>query len=279
MSQEKLQQSRESSLFAPEDRDRSNKWKPDQFEPSLTNDELNSALKDLNVNNLYRKIDRTYADPPVNLQNFGLFSFIPAKGATPNEHGSYGYAKLRGNFASAMEANQHAERIVKDVDSYHQIFHTYVGRPFPLTNSSKYSAETEEVDLNKQISKDLSNDVKNKRIEDKREIQKIQERHDNLQKEVDREAADPYENYITLRVKKAQLTWTYLEHQKKMVEVKEFIIKARKDIEELEVEHSDYKDTYYQKYMDARKDAGIKDDANSKDNFIKFMVEDADLGF
>ena len=37
---------------------------------------------------------------------------------------------------------------------------------------------------------------------------------------------DPYEEYITARVKQAQLIWTYKEHQKKMAEIKELIIKT-----------------------------------------------------
>ena len=36
----------ESSLTTPSDRDLNNKWKPNQFEPPLNNDELKEALND-----------------------------------------------------------------------------------------------------------------------------------------------------------------------------------------------------------------------------------------
>ena len=39
-------------------------------------------------------------------------------------------------------------------------------------------------------------------------------------------------------------------------------------------------ESYYEKYMQARKDAGITEDIKeAQDNFIKFLVEDVDLGF
>ena len=37
---------------------------------------------------------------------------------------------------------------------------------------------------------------------------------------------------------------------------------------------------YYDKYMEAREKAGIKESKmDAEDNFIKYMVEDVDLGF
>jgi hypothetical protein len=39
-----------------------------------------------------------------------------------------------------------------------------------------------------------------------------------------------------------------------------------------------FKETYYEKYMKAREDAGIKEsNEESQDNFIKFLVEEAVL--
>ena len=94
------------------------------------------------------------------------------------------------------------------------------------------------------------------------------------------EEIDTYDDYITQRVKLAQLSFTYLEHQKKMVEVKDIIIKTRKVLKELDEEFPDYQNSYYDKYMQARKDAGLKESKMDADaNFIKFLVEDADLGF
>lgn len=276
---------KENSLTAPSDRDRTNVWRPEQSEPPLTREQGDEAYKALNNDAYTRRfprIDRTYADPPLSLQNIGLISFTPAKGATPNDKGVYGFAKLRGNFGNSIEANQRAEELIRNYDSYHQIYHTYVGRPFPLTLSSDYSAETEEIDIRREQTRSISSSVRDKQKEEQRNVKDIQEREQKLLKESDQdpEDVDPYETYITLRVKKAQLIYTYLEHREKLEEVKKVLIKTRKEVDEMDKENPDYKDKYYDKFMEARRQVGVKETPeNAKDNFIKYMVEDVDLGF
>lgn len=271
----------ESSLTSPADRDRSKKWRPSS-EPALTTEETRAAVRDLNntafIKN-YPRSDRTYADPALPMQSIGLISFVPAKGATPNDNGVFGFAKLRGNFATDVEADQRAEFLIRNADSYHQIYHAWVGRPFPITDSSRYSAETREIDIRKEAAESISDSIRRKKKQDKREIQEIKDREKALKEDVSKDE-DPYDRYITLNVKKAQLSWTYLEHQRKMQEIKELVIKARADIKELDDEHPDFSKNYYQKYLDARAEAGIKESKDaSHDNFMKYMVEDADLGF
>lgn len=274
---------KENSLTSPLDRDRENKWRPEQGAPELTSSETESAMKELNVTSFtdkFPRVDKTYADPTLPMQYIGLISFVPSKGATPDEQGVYGFAKLRGNFSSEIEASQRAEFLIRNVDSYHKIYHTYVGRPFPITVSSDYSANTDEIDIRKKTTETISKDIKAKREDDQREMREIQQREENLLKQSKQEDVDPYENYITLRVKKAQLQFTYLEHQKKMAEVKETLISTRQTISEMDTEYPDFQDKYYDKYMQARKDAGFVDDPEKlKDNFLKFLVEDAELDF
>jgi hypothetical protein len=92
------------------------------------------------------------------------------------------------------------------------------------------------------------------------------------------EDVDPNEEYVTLRVKKAQLSWTYLEHQKKMDEIKEIILKTRTRIEEMDNIDPTFKEKYFEKYMKARRDTGLSEStAESENNFMKFLVEDAVL--
>jgi hypothetical protein len=274
---------KENSLTDPLDRDRVNKWRPEQGAPALSQIQVEDAVKTLNNTSFtdkFPRIDRTYSDPAVPMQYISLVSFTPSKGATPNEHGVYGFAKVRGSYSSEIEANERAEFLIRNVDSYHQIYHVYTGRPFPITSSSKFSAETSEVEIRKETASAVSTNIKAKKFEEEKEIKEIKKREENLLEESRRDELDPYDEYITQRVKKAQVIFTYLEHQKKMAEVKEIIIKTRKIVEEMDEEYPDFKDSYYEKYMKARRDAGFKDfEKTSEDNFIKFMVEDVDLGF
>jgi len=272
----------ENSLTAPSDRNPDKKYKPNQGHKKLTEVEVKNAMDTLNNEDFIRKIfprvERRYADPVDPMQRIGLISFTPAKGATPNSNGIYGFAKVRGNYATNQEANERAEFLIRNVDSYHQIYHAYVGRPFPLTNSSKYSAETDEIDIRKSITESVSSNIKNKKDEERKVVKEIEEREKNLLSESKREEEDPFEHYITLRVKKAQIAWTYLETQKKLDEMKDIIVKTRTEIETIDEESSEFKDKYFKKYMEARKDSGLSTEVG-QENFMKFLVEDAPLGF
>lgn len=279
----------ESSLTAPEDRKttKDHPWRP-SLEPPLSEEDFNRATEELNNNSYmglnFPRVDRVYADPAIMNQVYGLISFIPAKGSKPNKNGVYGYAKLRGNYGSDIESNQRAEFLIRNVDSYHQIYHTFVGRPFPLTSSSKYSAEVDEIDIKKDMTESISSDVKNKRMKEKREVEEIQQREAELLKESKKAQAgekvyDDFDEYITLKVKKAQLTWTYLEHKKKMAEIRQHIVRSRADIEDMDKREPDFQNQYFEKYMNARKQAGLGESQykQTEDNFMKFMVEDVEI--
>lgn len=279
---------RESSLTAPEDRTTTitNPWKPDRFRP-LTDGETDAAMTVINDNSFigfdFPRKDRVYSDPPIFNQTYSLFSFVPAKGATPNEHSVFGYIKIRGCYGTDIEASQKAEEIIRNVDSYHTIYHAFTGKPMPLTSSSKYTKEVSEIDIRKQMTESVSAEIKRKKFDEKRTMEEIQQRETELLEEsrkiqAGEDVEDQFETYITLKVKKAQLVYTYVEHQKKMEEIRHILVKTRKELEELEALDPTYKDKYFDKYKNAREKAGIKlDDAQMQENFVKFMVEDYEL--
>lgn len=275
---------KENSLTTPEERDLENRWRPEQGAPALSEDEVNLAMSELSntaYTEKFPRVDRTYADPPPPMQTIGLISFTPAKGATPNENGVFGFAKLRGNYNTSQEADQRAEFLIRNVDSYHQIYHTYVGRPFPITASSKYSAETSEIDIRKEATQAISKNIKDKKVEEQKDVDDIKKREEALlaeNKNIEENGVDSFDEYITLRVKKAQLLWTYQEHIKKLEEVRGLILKTRDSITELDEKHVDFKDKYFEKYKKARADAGIKDTKEELEtNFMSFLVQETEL--
>jgi hypothetical protein len=271
----------ENSLTAPSDRDPARTYKPNQGHRALEEDEVKEALSELDNNKFVRKflrVERRYADPVEPMQRIGLISFVPAKGATPNDKGVYGFAKLRGNYPTDQEASERAEVLIRNVDSYHQIYHTYVGRPFPCTVSSDYSDETSEIDLRKAMTESVSASIKQKKKTERQQIQEIEEREKELLEDAQKDEEEPLDFYTTLRVKKAQVTWTYLETQKKMDQMKETIIKTREQIKKMEKENDSYSKNYFKKYCDARKESGLDNSAN-QDTFMKFLVEDVELPF
>ena len=223
----------------------------------------------LNFIRKYPQIERTFADPGILGQKFCLVSFVPSIKAVPDPDGIYGMIKIRGSFDTEHEALSRSEFLISNIDSYHKIYTAWVGRPFPATSSSQFSAETTEVDIKNKITKIVSEDIKQQKLAEKKEIEDIKEREANLLDDVQKEE-DPYDHYTVQRVKKAQLVWTYIETQKKMDKMKESIIKTRAEIIKLDKENPDFINKYEQKFFEARSKAGIKPD---NDSFIEYMGE------
>jgi hypothetical protein len=270
---------RENSLTTPSDRNLVDRWLPEQGKPKLTETEVSSAVSTLSQKAYLEKFpqfDRVYCDPPMAMQQFGLISFVPSRGATPDSNGIFGFAKLRGNFSTILESDERAEKIIRDVDSYNSIKHCVVGRPFPLTTSEDFSEVVNEIDIKKVATEEISSNIKAQRAKDKDQVDTINKREEALREDVSKEV-DPYDEYITLRIKTAQLSWNYIEHIRKIKEIKELVIAARKTVAEMDVTYPEFQATYYKKYMDARKEAGIKESSEDADNFIKFLVQDVPL--
>lgn len=282
---------KEHSLTSPDDRDKTLRWRPEQGSDDLTNIEVQNGMDELNNKSFVEKfprVDRVYADPAVSLQHIGLLSFTPAKGASPNKNGVYGFAKLRGNYSTHIEADQRAEYLIRNADSYHQIYHTYVGRPFPITFSSQYSAETAEIDIRKETTGAISASIRNMKESEQKEIKDIKDRQEKLLTESTKAKEDdgsgeppeqdPYEDYITQNVKKAQLSWLFAEHLTKLQEVRDIILSTREKIKEMDDEHPEFRDQYFDKYMEARRSSGIDDtESDTSTNFMRFMVTDIQL--
>ena len=268
----------QTSLTAPNDRT-SNTFRIAE-KVDLTPEETRNATQDLvskDIIRTYPSSERTFADPTIAGQKLCLVSFVPSVDAVPDKDGVYGMIKVRGSYDTEEEADDRAELLIRTVDSYHKIFTAFVGKPFPATTSSKWSADTNEIDIKKKVTEVISKDIKRQRMEEKKEIDDIKEREKKLMEDVEKDF-DPYERYIELRVKKAQLVWTYLETQKKMEEMKESIIKTREEIAELDEEEPSFFSTYREKYMSARRDAGLKDDDAS---FLSYLgdEDEKDLAF
>jgi hypothetical protein len=243
----------------------------------LTEEQVESAMDDLNKRDILTKfprVDKFYADPQHNNQVYCLHSFVPSKGATPDSKGVYGMIKCRGAFSSQQEANDRAESIIRNVDSFHSIYHSYVGRPFPLSRNPDYVKEVSEIDIRKDIVDTISSDIKKVKDEERKQIDEIKERERKLVEDTQK-PEDPYDKYTTLRVKKAQVSWTYLESLKKLREMKTIILKTREEIAEMDTENEDYRNQYLDRYYSARKDAGLGMD----DSFIKYLEVEADLDF
>ena len=271
-----------NSLTAP--------WDRESAKPStvgrgtvLSEEQVQSAVSELidtGITDKFPKVDRMYADPIYNNQMYCLHSFVPSKGATPDDHGVFGFMKIRGAFQTIDEANQRSEWLIRNVDSYHSIHTGYAGRPFPIcTDTKKFVAETVQVDIKKKATEVISEDIKEKRMKEKQEIKDIKDREAKLLDESKEDfVPDPIERYTKLQVKKAHLVWTYVKTREKLLEMQPKIRNAYAEIREMDAEDESYSRDYFEKYMNARREAGIPED-HVADNFQQYLVEDAELDF
>lgn len=270
-----------SSLTSPSDQ--TSKFKASVSEPPLSKDEISEAMEQLYRTSLvskYPKLERSFVDPAIPLQQFGLLSFIPSKGATPDKDGIFGMAKIRGHYATEQEANERSEFIIRNVDSYHPIDLYYVGRPFPISvNSEKFAKTVNTVDIKQAITQTISADVKEKREKERAEIADIKEREKRLlEQSKDDYEESPYEKYTTLLVKRAQLIWTYKNMIDRLNEVKNALVNVRADLRSMDDDTMDYYNESKRRYMEARDAVGIPAD-NAENGWIQYLVQDIDIGF
>jgi hypothetical protein len=245
--------------------------------PPLTEKELGEALESKVKSLMFPQIDRQYADPPLMNQKICLVSFIPSSGARPDSDNIYGMMKVRGVFATEEEANERAEMLIRNHDSYHEIFHAFVGRPFPVTNEEGFEKELQTIDIRKKTVKLISEDILSKKREEEKEVREMQDREKNLLDQSKRAKEDlpedPYDIYITDQVKRAQLIWTYRETMKKCLQMKDIIKTTNETIAKTEADHPEFLDQYRDKYMAARKEAGLEEKQDD-DSFIKYLGVD-----
>lgn len=282
-----------NSLTSREDFDRAKIYKPRTnllpFSDKTLEREAIDALTIKDGIHNFPMIDSRFCDPDMQEQMVGLFSWVPAKGATPNKDGVYGMIKLRGNFTDEDKANIRSEYLIKNVDTYHKIYHVKVGQPYPLTANPQFVKNTIEVKMQELVADYISADVKKMREEDlrqKKEIadreRKVLEHNEKMKKEREEKKhepepdEDPKDKYTTLRVKRAQIIHTYLRTRDKLQELREIIVKTRKEYEEMEKTDDSYKKDFFERYMFARKQSGLEvpTDLANDASFLKFLAED-----
>lgn len=253
--------------------------------PALTESETNAAVQVMIDTSSLRfpRIIKRFSDPEILGQKYGNVTWVPAKGVKPNDRGIYGVFKLRGNYATEDEAKMAAAVILKNTDSYHKIHTVFVGQPKPLSNDEKYSKNVSKVDLKKDIKEIMNHSVKEKRASEKRKVKEIKDREQLLREDTGNDHIDPLDRYIELRVKKAQVAWTFLKNEEKLLEMKNIIIKARKQMVQLEKKHPTVRNKYLEKYKQAARDSGVIDSerkedgfesAKQKDTFLKYIDQD-----
>ena len=266
----------QNSLTAPSDRDKNHVFNFNHN--NLTDKEFIAAKNELvNKDHLivYPKNEKAFADPSIDGQLYSLISFYPSTGATPDKDGIYGMVKVRGTYGDLDSCDNRSEYLIKNIDSVHSIYYAGVGKPFPITCSSKYSKDINKV----KIQEKMVEEKMKRESKQEQEIREIKEREAEIMKQNQKpvEVSD-IDKYITLKVKKAQLVHTFLNMKNKMKEIKSKILDTRDEIEFFDDRNNDLSNMWLDKYNQSLKSVNI---TQQKDSFIKYLEDDAktELGF
>lgn len=239
----------------------------------MTDLELQEAYK--KVVTKYPRIETRFADSVIpHGQNYCAFSFIPAPGAKPNSKGLYGILKNRGNFSSETDLEAHATEIINKCDSYHHIHMGQVGYPLPLVDDDNddFVLEVNSVGLKQELQKEMSDDMKKRREHEKKELDDARARADNLKKKEDaaiRGEVDESEQYVTLRVKRANLFFAIYESLKNMKRLKDTLMATIGLIQTMDAKNPALEKEAADRYRHACREAGVPDEKN---NILRFLV-------
>ena len=271
----------QNTLTAPADRDSKHVF--DFNKAPLTDSQVESATKDLVDKahlELYPAQERAFADPTLEDQDYCLVSFVPSVSATPDKDGIYGMVKVRGTYNSLEKCDKRAEFLIKEVDSLHKIYIAGVGKPFPITNMSTFSKDINKVKIQDTLAEELnSQQTKEEKelAEMKQRERELLDRNKKSNEELQREVPI-IDKYITTRVKKAQLTFTYIETMKKIEQMRKSILESRQEIADMDESDPELSTSYLERYNDALEKVSLD---QQKDSFVKYLENDAteELGF
>lgn len=260
-------------------------WRPSSDKP-LCGEELDHAFEDLHVNQVaaFVKCDRKFNDPAINGQNYALYSFVPSESVKPDSEGLYGFIKIRGVFNRIEEAEEKSKELIQYF-SANNIFICEVGKPTPLEEEVKAKENVIYVDNPEQqegYKLKLSELVADQTLKDKKNIEDVLKRKQLLEADVANspENRDPIDKYIELHVKRATNSFAYTKGQKQLDSMKNTVIKARKEIAEMDEQYPSLKDEYIKHYEDSKKDSGIDQANDEMALYIKeHVVKDYGLDF
>lgn len=236
----------------------------------LTDEEVEEAL-----NTLVRRypcVDKVWVDPPIPDQRLFTFSFVPSSKAVPDEKGMYGVFKVRGVHPNDNDAISKAESLIRNVDSYHPIYHGLVGRAHPLVpDPEKFTREADEVDIKAHVGSLINETVKAARDKEQKEIADGNKRQKDYLTGESKEQDDNKEidRYTELQVKRANLIFAILDLYNNIRKFKKSLRETISSIEVHDAKYPHYKKDYLHRYQKACEEAGIPATDNT---IIKYMV-------
>lgn len=238
-------------------------WIPDTGK-KLNEQEMDCAVKEL-IDTKFRKLERGFIDPGIPNQCVALFSFVPCE---PNNFNLYGFAKIRGVFASEFEAMEQSKKIIKHFDSSNTIHHVRVGHAFPIGNN--FHGQWENIVLDDELCKaEALLKVKEDEREDQ-ERQYFEKRKKDLLEDVKpNKETNLLDRYITLRQKYANMGVIHDEYSKQLPHIEKIAQVAYDELRQIEEQNPQVLQDYQTEYLKIRRECGLDKDKSNESIKIK----------
>jgi hypothetical protein len=243
-------------------------WTPNVGK-KLNEKELSSAMKELIIPN-FRQLERGFVDPGIPNQCVALFSFVPCE--QPNKYGLFGFAKIRGVFASDFEAMEQSRKIIKHFDSSNPIHHVRVGHSFPI--GANIHGNWENIVLDDELAEAEASVKVREDEREETERKYFEKRRKELMDDVKPNKQIPMlERYIMLRQKYANMGVMHEEYSKQIPRMEQIAQSAYDEIKKLEIEHPMVLEQYQEEYQKTRRECGLDKDISDEGIKIKQVFD------
>lgn len=240
----------------------------------LNSEELTAARQTLVhkdfINLQFPRTRKVRSDPEIIGQKYALISFIPSAGATPDEDGCFGVAKVRGCFNTVDDADDKSDDLIRNFDSYAEIDVVYVGKEFPvMKNNEVYVKETREVDIRNILDKTTRKYLEEKRKKEKETIDDIKRRQKEIEETPEQEDKESLDYYIKVRVKRANALMRKNEANAVIKQCANVIEKTGVELADIEEKHPEFTETYLERYETVLKQSGINPTENPLMSYMR----------
>lgn len=224
----------------------------------LTSEQLAAAKEQLIVK--FPRVERLPVDPPIAGQNIGAFSF---KLLPKPVNGVYGFLKFRGAFGGMAEFQDHAENIIRTVDSKHTIWPYQQGRWMPITTNEDFVKETLQVGQNGELESIFNERETEEQKKAAANVKEIKSRERKLLEQA-RNAKpdnDSLEYYAQKVMQQQQLeSWLEMMRKRKRDFLKS-LNSSREDIARIDELHPEYIDQVDDMICKIKEDIGLDPNA------------------
>jgi len=172
----------------------------------------------------------------------------------------HGVGKIRGAYVTVKEAEKASEKIIKNIDSTNSVFICKIGEPFPLVVRG-FAEEVKKIDINNVVEKTMVENIKQKQARDKREIEEIRKREQQLNQPVEMSPhISDLDNYITIRVRLAHTRYELDKIEQKNIELSAREKDCVSQLLELDSSDPSFEKEYMDRFNAGRESVGLNVD-------------------